>query len=240
MNKHLLLLIALLSLFMSCTNELDITDLSQINPEFVVKKTFEYNSSGRIASSDEITVHLYDKNGDAFRLKSGKITVNDKKMDDDNISSTAYTMHKVDLAPASDYLFVITVANDESCTTVVTTPTMAFDSVKCPATISLSDEFEVVWSKDTTSDISYRLAMNTTTGSGGSYSEKEVELVSKENQPDTTGRFFLKKIDTPSNTITDATFELVREGTATYSKALGRKGSVTSQFIFKSSMSVIK
>jgi hypothetical protein len=222
--------VALVSLCacVSPLSDVNIDDFSIIGANMTINKYFGTSS----AAWQNVHAFVYDKNSAAVRIKNGGVSVNNMAMVyDSTILARCYTRDNLALTKNSDYRFVITISNSDTCTSIVRTPPAEFGIVTVPTSFHLSQGATVTWSDVALgSPIDIKLSIYSTKDSATH------TIVDNAGVLD-SGKFAIPQIDT--TLVGNATLELTRRTTGTVSAKL-RGGTVGTKYMFSAGMSAVK
>jgi hypothetical protein len=208
-------------------SDVNIDDFSIIGANVTINKYF-----GASAAWQTVHAFVYDKNSAAVRIKNGGVSVNNTAMVyDSSILERCYTKDNLAVVKNSDYRFVITISNNDTCASIVRTPPAEFGTVTVPASFHLSQGATVTWSDVALgSPIDIKLSI---------YAIKDSTthtIVDNAGVID-SGKFVIPQIDT--TLVGNATIELTRHTSGTVSAKL-RSGTITAKYMFSAGMSAVK
>ena len=223
---------AILVSFCVCTSPLsdvNIDDFSVIGANMSITKHFGSSS----ASWQTVRASVYDKNYASVQIKNGSVSVNSTPMVYDNTTlMLCYTKDNLALVKNSDYRFVITISNNDTCTSIVHTPPAEFGTVSVPTSFHLTQGATVTWSDVAPgSPIDIKLSI---------YSIKDSTthtIVDNSATPD-SGKFVIQPI-ADTTLVGNATLELTRHTAGTVSSKL-RSGTIIAKYMFSAGMSAVK
>ena len=134
------------TLFVGCSSsvleDVEITDFNLIRATFNIYMEQETNASTR----KTIEVIIEDKNYHKFEIKGATVTVNGIRMTyDNNDLVRRYKTNKIFIKANTTYTFVVTLANEESATSVLTTGKIDFDGLNYTSQLTRGIDYTVSW-----------------------------------------------------------------------------------------------
>ena len=193
----------------SALEDIEITDFNLIRATYNVYIDRETNSS----TIKTIEVIIEDKNYHNFEIKGGLVTVNGIRMTyDNNDLVRRYKTDKLSIKANTTYTFVITLANEDTATSVLTTDEIDFNGLTYEPQLTQGQDYTVSWSnKGTTMGVEFWLYDTPDFSS----LHQVLDEVIKDN-----GSVTLKGTSTEISkypNVTNSGFKLTRSGTSTVS-----------------------
>ena len=200
-------------LFVGCSSsaleDVEISDFNLIRATYNVYIEQETNASTR----KTIEVIIEDKNYHKFEIKGASVTVNGIRMKyDNNDLVRRYKTDKISIKANTTYTFVVTLANGESATSVLTTDKIDFNGLTYAPQLTQGQDYTVSWStKGTTMVAKFWLYDTVDFSSLHEVLDTEIKY---------NGSVTLMGTSTESSKYPDVTnsgFKLTRTGTSTVS-----------------------
>ena len=219
----------LLCMCVSPLSDVNIDDFSIIGANMTISKYFGTSSP----AWQTVRTSVYDKNYASVQIKKGGVSVNGTPMVYDNTTlMLCYAKDNLPMVKNSDYRFVITISNSDTCTSIVRTPPAEFGVVTVPATFHLSMGATVTWSDVAPgSPIDIKLSIFATKDSATH------TIVDNAAMPD-SGKFVIPPI-ADTTLAGNATLELTRHTVGTASLKL-RSGTISAKYMFSAKMIAVK
>ena len=134
-------------LFVGCSSsaleDIEIADFNLIRSTYNIYIEQETNSSTR----KTIEVIFEDKNYHKMKLKGALVTVNGISMTyDSNDLARRYKTDKISIKANTTYTFVVTLANGESATSVLTTDKIDFNGLTYAPQLTQGQDYTITWS----------------------------------------------------------------------------------------------
>ena len=127
----------------SALEDVEITDFNLIRATYNIYIEKETNAS----TIKTIEVIIEDKNYHKFEIKGGTVTVNGIRMTYDNSDLVRrYKTDKLSIKSNISYTFVITLANGDTATSVLTTDEIDFDGLSYAPQLIQGQDYTVSWS----------------------------------------------------------------------------------------------